>query len=155
MDTITRAKNICLTPKTEWPVIAEEQTPTGALITGYVAPLAAIGAVAGFIGGSMVGRSPCRSWAPTGCRSSAGLVGAIFTFVMAIVGVFILSFIINALAPTFDGQKNSTQALKVAVYSYTPAWIAGVLHILPLLGMLASSPRSTGSICCTSASRVS
>jgi hypothetical protein len=57
--------------------------------------------------------------------------------VMAIVGVFILSFVISALAPTFDGQKNSAQALKVAVYSYTPAWIAGVLHILPLLGILS------------------
>ncbi len=136
MDTITRAKNICLTPKTEWPIIAEEQTPTGALLAGYVAPLAAIGAVAGFIGGSIVGitlpfagtyRVPIVS----------GLVGAIFTFVMAIVGVFILSLIISALAPTFDGQKNSMQALKVAVYSYTPAWLAGVLHILPLLGMLS------------------
>jgi hypothetical protein len=136
MDTVTRAKNICLTPKTEWPVIAEEQTPTAALITGYVAPLAAIGAVAGLIGGSIVGvtlpfagtyRVPIVS----------GLVTAIFTFVMAIVGVFILSFVISALAPTFDGQKNSAQALKVAVYSYTPAWIAGVLHILPLLGLLS------------------
>ncbi|MGH7488672.1 MAG: YIP1 family protein, partial [bacterium] len=106
-----RAKNICLTPSTEWPVIASEATSTGALVTGYVAPLAAIGAVAGFIGGSIVGitlpfagtyRVPIVS----------GLVSAIFTFVMAIVGVFILSLIISALAPTFDGQKNSMQALK-------------------------------------------
>src|SRR5262249_1967550 len=47
------------------------------------------------------------------------------------------SLIINALAPTFGGQKNSSQALKLAVYSYTPAWVAGVLNILPLLGVLA------------------
>jgi hypothetical protein len=45
--------------------------------------------------------------------------------------------IINALAPSFDGQKDSAQAFKVAVYSYTPAWVAGVLQILPLLGILA------------------
>jgi hypothetical protein len=55
---------------------------------------------------------------------------------MAIVGVFILSLIINALAPTFGAEKNSTQALKVAVYSYTPAWLAGVFQILPALGIL-------------------
>jgi hypothetical protein len=61
------------------------------------------------------------------------LVTSIFAFVMAIVGVFVLSLIINALAPTFGGEKNSTQALKVAVYSYTPAWVAGVLQILPAL----------------------
>jgi len=56
---------------------------------------------------------------------------------MAVVGVFVLSFIINALAPTFGAEQNSTQALKVAVYSYTPAWIAGVLQIVPLLGLFA------------------
>ena len=136
MDTITRAKNICLTPRTEWPIIAEEQTPTGALITGYVAPLAAIGAVAGLIGGSIVGITV--PFAGTyRVPITAGVVSAIFAIVMAIVGVFILSLIISALAPTFDGQKSSTQALKVAVYWYTPAWIAGVLHILPLLGVLS------------------
>ncbi len=136
MDTITRAKNICLTPKTEWPIIAEEQTPTGALISGYVAPLAAIGAIAGLIGGSLVGVT--LPFAGTyRVPITAGIVSAIFAFVMAIVGVFILSLIISALAPTFDGQKSSAQALKVAVYSYTPAWLAGVLHILPLLGTLS------------------
>ena len=57
MDIVTRAKNICLTPNTEWPVIAAEATPPGTLITEYVVPLAAIGAVAGFIGGSLVGTS--------------------------------------------------------------------------------------------------
>src|SRR5664280_597388 len=42
MAIVDRVKNICLTPNTEWPVIAEEATSAGSLITGYVAPLAAI-----------------------------------------------------------------------------------------------------------------
>ena len=66
----------------------------------------------------------------------AGLTGAVFAFVFAIVGVFILAFIINALAPTFGAQKDSNKAFKVAVYSYTPAWIAGALQILPALAIL-------------------
>jgi hypothetical protein len=131
-----RVKNICLTPTTEWPVIAAEPTSTGSLITGYVAPLAAIGAIAGFVGGSVIGRSlPFIGYYRVPLTS--GIVYAVFTVVMAIVGVFILSLVINALAPTFGGQKDSQQALKVAVYSYTPAWVAGVLNILPLLGLLA------------------
>jgi hypothetical protein len=136
MDTVTRAKNICLTPATEWPVIAAEQTPVATLLGGYVAPLAAIGAVAGLIGGSLIGFT-----VPFGgtyrVPLMAGVAGAVFTFVMAIVGVFILSLVINALAPTFNGQQNSGQALKVAVYSYTPAWVAGALHVVPPLGVLA------------------
>jgi len=132
MDIVTRAKNICLTPQTEWPIIAEEQTPTAELITGYVAPMAAIGAVAGFIGRSLIGlpfigRQPIVS----------GVVFAVMVVVMSIVSCFVMSFIISALAPTFDGQKSTQQALKAAVYSYTPAWIAAVLNILPLLGILA------------------
>jgi hypothetical protein len=136
MSVIDRVKNICLTPNTEWPVIAEEAATPATLITGYVVPLAAIGAVAGFIGGSLIGVSLPFSGTYR-VPFATGLGVAVFTFVMAIVGVFILSLIINALAPTFGGQKDSTQALKVAVYSYTPAWVAAVFNLLPLLGLLA------------------
>ena len=135
MDIVNRAKNICLTPNTEWPVIAAEPTPPATLITEYVVPLAAIGAVAGFIGGSIVGTG-LGMFGSYRLPLVTGLTLAVFTFVMAIVGCFVISLIINALAPTFGGQKDSNQALKVAVYSYTPAWIAGVLQILPLLGGL-------------------
>ena len=135
MDIVTRAKNICLTPNTEWPVIAAETTPQATLITEYVVPLAAIGAVAGFIGGSLIGTS-LGFMGTYRMPLVTGLTFAVFSFVMAIVGCFIVALIINALAPTFGGTKDSAQALKVAVYSYTPAWIAGVLHILPVLGSL-------------------
>lgn len=136
MGLVDRAKNICLTPKTEWPVIAGETTSTGSLMAGYVAPLAIIGPIAGFIGGSIIGHSlPFVGTYRTPIIAGVGL--AIFTYVMVFVGVFILSLIINALAPTFGGEKNSQQALKVAVYSYTPAWLAGILSIIPYLGILA------------------
>jgi hypothetical protein len=132
MDIVSRAKNICLTPNTEWAVIDGETTPTATLITGYVIPMAAIGAIAGFIGRTIIGY-------PFIGRVSmmSGLVGAIFTIVFAIVGVFVVSLIIDALAPTFNAQKNSLQAFKVAAYSFTPAWIAAVLNIIPMLGVLA------------------
>jgi Yip1 domain. len=133
---VERAKNICLTPNTEWPVIAAEPTSPGTLVSGYVVPLAAIGAIAGFIGGSFIGRTlPFLGTYRVPLIS--GLVVALFTFCMAIVGVFVLSLVINTLAPKFGGEQNSTQALKLAVYSYTPAWIAGVLQIVPLLGIFA------------------
>ena len=136
MDIKTRVRNILLTPKTEWPAIAEEPTDKGAIVTGYVMPLAAIGAIAGFIGGSLVGMS-LPFLGTYRVPIMAGLTGAVLTFAFAIIGVFVLAFIINALAPTFGAQKDSNKAFKVAVYSYTPAWIAGALQILPALGFLA------------------
>lgn len=135
MDLVQRAKNIVLSPSTEWGVIETEPATTGGLITGYAVPLAAIGAVAGFIGSAMIGTTlPFVGHYRT--PFMAALVGAIVAFGMALVGVFVLSLIIDALAPTFGAQKNQIQALKVAVYSYTPAWLAGVLQIVPILGVL-------------------
>jgi Yip1 domain len=130
MNLIERAKNICLTPKTEWDVIAPETTDTKTLMLNYVAPLAAIGAVAGFLGNVVVGGLFGRS------GFMIGMVAAIWAFLMSFLMVFILSLIIDALAPSFGGEKNKAQALKVAVYSYTPAWLAGILAIVPMLGLL-------------------
>jgi len=136
MDIVSRAKNICLTPTTEWPVIAAETTPPATLITEYVVPLAAIGAVAGFIGGSIIGVGLGILGGSIRTPIVVGLTLAVVSFVMAIVGCFIVAFIVNALAPSFGGEKNSNQALKVVVYAYTPAFIAGVLRILPIFGGL-------------------
>ena len=135
MGLVDRVKNILLTPKTEWPVVAGETSTTTELMGGYVAPLAGIAVLCGFIGTSIVGTSlPFMGTVRTPILAGIGV--AVFSFVMAFVGIFILSLIINALAPTFGGEKNPAQAMKVAVYSYTPAWVAGVLHLVPSLGAL-------------------
>jgi len=123
---VQRIKGICLKPKDEWQLIAAESSSTADLLKNYALPLAAVGAVAGFIGMSFLG-----------ARLVSGLVGAIVQVALALVGVFVLSLIIDALAPKFGGEKNSAQALKVAVYSFTPGWVASVLTIVPALAPLA------------------
>jgi hypothetical protein len=135
MTLIDRAKNMLLTPKTEWDVVAAETTPQGQLITGYVLPLAAVAAVAGFIGAVVIGANvPLLGTV----RASlvGGLVGAILQLVMAVGSVFLMGFIIDALAPTFGGQKNMPRAVAVAAYAYTPVWVLAILGIIPFLGML-------------------
>jgi hypothetical protein len=135
MKLIDRAKNIIVTPKTEWDAIAADTTPTGALITGYVLPLAAVAAIASFIGLVFVG----QSLGPLGSVRlgiGAGLAALIFNLAMSVVMVFVVGFIVDALAPTFGGTKNMSQAVKVAAYAYTPVWIVGVLAVLPALGLL-------------------
>ena len=135
MALVDRVKNILLAPKTEWDVIAAEATPTASLITGYVLPLAAVAALATFIGYCLVGTT--LPFVGTYRMSIPWGIGvAVWHIVGAVIGVFVLGFIIDALAPSFGAQKNNAQALKVAVYSYTPAWIAGVFNILPALGIL-------------------
>ena len=97
MALIDRIKNICITPKTEWPVIAGETTSTSSLMTGYVMPLAAIGAVAGFIGSSLIGRGAIFGFSyKTPMLMGIGI--AIFTFVMALVMVLLLLLLLSMLA---------------------------------------------------------
>ena len=140
MSLVERAKNILLQPKTEWPVIAGEQTTTGSLYTGYIIPLAAIAPIASIIGWSVFGFSVPFVGAiryPIGISVRNGIV----IYVLSLVSVFVLALIIDALAPTFGGQKNQLQALKTSAYSYTAAWVAGILNLIPsiaLLGLLAA-----------------
>jgi len=135
MDIIQRAKAIILTPNTEWPVIEGEPGEAGDLFKNYVAILAAIPAVCSFIGMWIVVVSvPIVGTVRVGFVS--GLVSAVVQYALTFVMVYVMALIIDALAPTFSGQKNQANALKLAVYSMTPAWIAGVFSLIPGLALL-------------------
>ncbi len=135
MGMIDRVKNIILTPKTEWPVIDGEASTTQGLLLNYAAPLAAIGAVAGFISNSIIG-SIIPFVGTLRTPIIMGAIGAVAALVFGLAMVFVLSLIINALAPTFGAEKNQGRAIKVAVYAMTPAWVFAVLNILPWVGWL-------------------
>ena len=66
---------------------------------------------------------------------------ALTHYVFALASIYLIASLIDALAPTFGAEKNKLQALKLAAYASTPAWVAGVLLVLPslaALGLLAS-----------------
>jgi Yip1 domain len=127
MDLVERVKAVLLTPQVEWPVIAREPDTASMLLARYVAILAAIPAVAGFIGGSLIG-----FYTPI----ARGLLAAIVSYLLAFVAVLIVALIVNALAPSFGGERNFVQALKLAVYSHIPYWLAGIFLLVPGLSYL-------------------
>lgn len=133
---IARAKNILLTPKTEWPVIAGEAETVQSLYLNYILVLAAIPAVFGFIKNSILGTSffGVTVHTPIG----AGITGMIVYYVLSLAMVFVMALIIDALAGTFGAQKNQVQALKTVAYAYTASWIAGIAVILGVLGILVA-----------------
>jgi hypothetical protein len=132
---IERIKNIILTPKTEWPVIEAEPTAVGQLYTGYVMPMAAFAAVMSFIRMSVIGVNlPFGGTIRTPFVS--GLFSSVLTFVMGLIGLYLVGLIINMLAPSFGGQRDQRQALKTAAYALTPAWLGTALTFLPLGSLL-------------------
>jgi hypothetical protein len=124
---VARVQGILLKPAAEWDIIDGEAATVPGLFTGYACILAAIGPVAVVLQHLLF-----LHW-----TLPIIVVLAVLTYVMSLVGVYLVGFIINVLAPSFDAQKNQVQAMKLAVYSYTAAWVAGILNILPVLGILA------------------
>jgi sterol desaturase/sphingolipid hydroxylase (fatty acid hydroxylase superfamily) len=129
MNIVDRAKNIIMTPKTEWTAIAAEEPNVGQIISGYVIPLALIPAIAAMLGYGLIGRGMASSF-------TWGIAMAIIGFVVALGGVYLTAYVIDMLAPNFGSQKNFGRAMQLVAYSYTPAWVAGILNIIPVLGVL-------------------
>ncbi|WBT05443.1 Yip1 family protein [Brevundimonas vesicularis] len=128
---VARVKGILLQPKSEWLKIDGEFATTKSLFTRYAMILAAIGPVCSLLGGQLM---PIM-----GMKLSivGAIVVALVSYGMSLLGVFLLGLIINALAPNFGGTANKVQAMKLAVYSWTGAWLAGVFGLIPMLGILA------------------
>ena len=132
---VERVKRILLSPQTEWEVIAAEQTTVAELYTKYIAPLAAIGPVAQFIGLSVFGVPlPGPNYR---VALGTGITLAVVSYLLVLAGTYVLALAIDALAPTFNGQRNQIQALKVAAYSSTAFWVAGIFALFPPLWVLS------------------
>lgn len=127
---IDRIKNLLMTPKTEWPKIDAEPATVQGLFTGYVLLLAAIGPIAIIVGQQVFGIYGVKP------SLQFTLTSAVLTYVLSIVSVYVNGLIIDALAPSFGGTKDSLKAMKVAAYAPTAAWLAGVFQILPMLAVL-------------------
>ena len=131
---IERVKAILITPKTEWPIAATESATTSGLYAGYIAIVAAFPIIAGFLKGSLIGTSVFGITVRT--PIGMGIVGMLLHYGLTLVLVYVMALIINALAPTFGGQKDMVQALKTVAYAWTASWVAGIAVIVPWLGWL-------------------
>ena len=135
MNLIERAKNILLTPKTEWDVIDKETPDTTKILTTYVLPLVAIGTVAAFIGWGLIGKS-YYGFKIKG--TELGIRYALIALIAGIASTFLMAFVVDALAPTFKSEKNFGKSFQLAAYSYTAGWVGGVFNILPSLAIIGS-----------------
>jgi Yip1 domain len=132
---VARAKAMVLTPRTEWPVAAAEPATVSSLFTGYIVVLAAVPAIAMLLKLSVLGTS-AGFFGTFRMPLTFGLSQAILSYVLSLVGVYVSAYVVNALAPSFGGQKDQVQALKAVAYSYTAYWAASIALILPWLGFL-------------------
>lgn len=134
MNLIQRVQDILLRPIPTWPVIEQEATDVATIYKSYLIYLAAIPALAGFIGMTLIGvggfgmniRMPFM-W---------GLTNLVVGYVLSLVMVFVLALIVDALAPTFNGSKSQINALKLVAYGATAGFVGGIFSLIPSLGVL-------------------
>jgi hypothetical protein len=125
---VVRVRSILVEPRSEWAVIDTEPATIGSIYR-YVLILAAIPAICRAVRLSMGGFFQLTPLQATQL--------AIASYIGALIGVYALALIIDALAPTFGGQKGRIPALKVAAYSATAAWVSGIFDLVPVLGIVA------------------
>jgi hypothetical protein len=136
MNVIERATNIITKPSETWMEIKAEEGTIWDVYKSYVIILAAIPAIAQFIGNGIIGYSFFGGYFRFKIGITGALIYSIVYYILSLLSIYLEAIVINALAPTFNSQKNITNAFKSAAYSTTPAWLAGILYIIPPLSPL-------------------
>jgi hypothetical protein len=120
-------------PRQEWATINGEFTRAPAIFWSYVIPVSAVTPVA-YLLGAVLFQEQGTLFGTVETTVGAGVQDAVIRYLFGLANVFILGLALDLLASVFSGQANRVQALKVAAYSSTPAWLFGVLAIVPKLG---------------------
>jgi Yip1 domain len=140
MSIVDRAKNIILKPADEWNVIAGEPASVGGLFTGYAVILAAIPMIAGILFTGVLGVSAAGLGGMGGGAMAMGVSAvaalAVIGYVLSLVTLYLMSLIVNAVSPSFNGKSDMVQSTKLMTYASTPTWVAGLLSWIPILGGL-------------------
>ena len=89
MNLVDRIKGIVVEPRNEWPKIAAEPATVQSLYTGWIMILAAVGPIAVLL-------------------TMHSVQFAIAQYLLALIITFVLALIVDALAPSFGGTKDSS-----------------------------------------------
>jgi hypothetical protein len=130
MNLVERAKNMIVSPKTEWNAVAAEEPNIQQILMGYVLPLALIPTLATIIGWGAIGILGFTSF-------TYGIAMGLVQLINAFLSVLIAGFVIHALAGSFGSTKNMGRSVQLVAYSMTPIWVFGILNIIPAIGWLS------------------
>lgn len=135
MNLIERVKNILITPKKEWEVIANENDDHVKVLTSYLLLLALIPAVAAFIGWGFIGY---KTLLIRVASVELGLRYALTQYISILAGTYLTALVFNELAPKYGAVKDFASAFRLSAYCYTAICVGGIFYLFPSLSSLAS-----------------
>lgn len=136
MDIVSRAKAIILDPKNEWDRIAAEGGDVASIYMSWAIPLAAIPAIAGFLGSTLIG-APVPGIGMIRLGFVEAALASALQFGAGLALLYLGAMIIARLVPNFGGRSDMTSAFKTAAYASTPVWLAGFFAIIPAIGFFS------------------
>ena len=132
---ISEIRDLLLHPVQTFVRLKAEEDTRSKLTKSVLLYLAAIPAIAGFIGRVVIGQSvPFVGYYHVPFFS--GLLWALLMFALGIVIVYLVAFVINGLSPNFGGERSQLNAFKLSLYSFMPLFVLGVFSIIPALSGL-------------------
>ncbi len=137
-DLVGRASNACCCrPRPSGSALDAEPATIKGLYVGYVCILAAIPPLAGLIGGQVFGIGGLGfSFKPS---LISAIIGAVVTYGLSLLSVFLVALIIDALAPSFDGQKDPDPGVQGRrLQLHRRLGVRDLAGIFPPLGIIAA-----------------
>ncbi len=122
-----RARNLIVSPKTEWTVIQSETQGKEAVVKSYAIPLILIMALCSILGSIIM-------------VSNFGyaIIKALGIFGFTYAGMYVSAIIINELTTSFNSKKDIDTTFRLVVYSFTGYFIImAIVLLLPPLSMLS------------------
>jgi len=128
---LARLWNLLVEPRAEWAVIENEQDTVRGLMLRWVAPLSAVGPAAKLLGSQIFGYN--QYGADVRPPIETALTELVVSYALSVAAVYLLARMISGLAVNFGGREHRTQAMKVAAYGGTAAFLAGGFQLVPSL----------------------
>jgi len=128
-------------PRRAWREIRDQRCTIGKCYCSHVLILAALPAIAGFIGTTQIGwRIGSREIHKLTLES--GLTIALLTYVTLLVAVFSIGWLIHWMGQTYGAKRSLAQCIALAAYTATPLFLVGLLWVYPVLwfDMLVALP---------------
>jgi len=121
-------------PQREWKAIRKERCTISHCYYSHVLILAAIPAIAGFIGTTYVGWSVARE-AHKLTFQSALQISLLFYLTM-LVAVFTVGKLIHWMGQTYGARQSLAQSVSLAAFTATPLFLFGIMLVYPLLWLI-------------------
>lgn len=119
-------------PQEEWKDIRGERCTVSKCYCSHVLILAAIPAIAGFIGTSMVGWQ-VGSHEVNKLTTESALSIAVLFYIGMLVTVFAMGKTIHWMGQTYGTTQPLPQCIALAAYTATPLFLIGVMLLYPVL----------------------